>query len=206
MAFTLNDLATSVLRELMKLDATEAASTEDLAAVQSFAPAVAADLVARRIVSALDVEAIAVGIFPDLVKIVAERIAPVFGRLGDTAVISAAEARLVSNDRLDRDASIPLVRKVLQQLEIWGLGQPAIDSQAVSDEIPTILSELAIRDVIYISDPSGVPDQAMPALVRYIAASLGRPIGFDVMLKAEMDLRRMSHQPQRSTTLRVSYF
>lgn len=94
MAKTLSDLKTEVLEELGVLGAGQAAAPEDDNAVDKRVAPVVADLAARGIVYIPDTNDIDDAVFVWLVKVMAENVAPKFGRSTDAAVLQFCERQL----------------------------------------------------------------------------------------------------------------
>lgn len=181
-------------------------STEDSAAITARVAPVIADLAARR-VATITATAITDTQFPDLVTVLAERAAPLFGRATNLKLIAVAETRLREAARLDRTQSTPLVRQVLEQLQVFGAGNSPFDAAAVAARIPDILAELAARNVTYIPDEASVPSEINPHLVRYIAASLASPPLYPIMDLAKREMRFINRQTAAPTEpVQVEYF
>jgi hypothetical protein len=174
---------------LERLEAVGAGSDAiDYAAVNNYVGPVLADLGVRRIASIANEAAITAAQYPHVVTILAAK-ASNFPAL--VVQVAEAEAKLLEADRLNRSVSTPLIRGVLQQLAVWGGGVAAIDVTAVSDSLTGILASLSARNVIYIADVSSVPDAALPALTRLVAAWLApKPMG-EVIMQSERELRTL---------------
>lgn len=186
-------LIKAVLRELGAIDAIATPSAEDSAAVQEHIAPVIAELTARRISPGIISSAIADGIFPDLVVVLAERVAPRFGRAADVKALLAAHGRLRELDRYG-GAVTPLVRDVLDQLEIWSAGQNVVNAATVSARIPNILATLGARGIIYLADEDEVSEAVQPAVSRIVAAHLAPKPLPDVIEAAESELRTIDRK------------
>jgi hypothetical protein len=174
---------------LERLEALGAGSDAiDYAAVNNYVGPVLADLAARRIASIANEAAITAAQYPYVVTILAAKCQP--KAIPAQAIVDAEDA-LANIARLDRAASTPLIRGVLQQLNVWNGSAMAIDATAVSDSLTGILASLSARNVIYIADVGSVPDAALPALTRLVAAWLApKPMG-DTIMQAERELRTL---------------
>jgi hypothetical protein len=160
----------------------------DLTAVTAAIQRALDDLSATRVITLANDAAVLSKHFPHVVTIVAALCEP--KAVPPQAVADAKDA-LATIARLDRTASTPLIRGVLQQLAVWGGGSAAIDATAVADYLTGILASLSSRNVIYIADVSTVPDAALPALTRLVAAWLApKPMG-DTIMQAERELRTL---------------
>jgi hypothetical protein len=188
-AYVTADLIQEALAELEVLDASNTVASEDSFKVNYRLNGIVSDLITRRLVPSINFAAIPDQIFPALVTITAQRCADLYGKALDQRRLDEAENRLREITRLDRTVSTPLIRGVLQQLAVWGGTTGAIDVTAVSDSLPGILASLSTRNVIYIADVSTIPDAALPALTRLVAAWLApKPMG-DTIMQAERELR-----------------
>jgi hypothetical protein len=207
LSYNQTQLISHVLEDLGVIGAGETAATEDSTAVSNRIAAVVADLSTRRIVTIADTNAIAAAVFPGLVRILAEDVAPKFGRATDLKAIAAAEALLGAVARLDRTAGTgSLALAVLEQLQIWGAASAALDVTAVSGRLASILADLAARNIIYIISVDDVPDAALPHVTRYAAASLAPKPLYDVMREAERVLRIQGASLSSGAPLVADYF
>lgn len=199
MAYTQADLVKAVLRDLQVLDATAAPSTEDSAAVTEILTGIVADLIARRIVPSLDTAAIADGRFPHLVRIVAERCGPRFGRPTEPNALAASESLLAEVVRLDRSAGTDLSRAVLDILASLGASSGTVDAAAVALQIPRTLASLALRKIAYYADESSIDDAGYSEIARIVAATLAPgKIPPGTVAEAERNLRALSRTRPRS--------
>ena len=87
-------LILAALIEVGAVASGQPASAEDVAAVDARVDPMLADLAARGIAYVADADAIEDAIFSHLLRILAEHVAPMFGRPTDWAVIEEAERRL----------------------------------------------------------------------------------------------------------------
>lgn len=174
----------------------------DATAITTYVQPTLDDLRVRRIVSIANEAAIPPSALPHLVTLVSARAAP--GAVPPDAVL-IAEDRLREATRLDRTLP-PLTLAVLEQLEITGGGRGTLDGLSVTNRIPGILSELALRRVIYIADADSVEPAHVPALSRYIASSLSNPPRYDMMMIEEGRLRDLAPAPPSLPPIRVAYF
>lgn len=162
MAQTKAALVSAALEDVLKLGAGQTIATEDSTAVGARVAPLIDMLRADRIITISNVEAIPDYAFPDLVRLLAEEIAPSYGRPSDLEATKAAKSRLAELSRRDRSASA-LVLAVLEQLEIMGASSTAVDQTLVSARLPRLLATLDQRGVIYISDVAEVEDGDHPA-------------------------------------------
>ena len=206
MPFTGDNLVEAALRDLMALANIATPAAEDIAVVQALLPGILADLSGRRVIATVDTTTIPDVVFSDLVRIVAERVAPRFGRPTNPDAVTVAEARLATAYRLDRSSASPIALGVLEQLGIWSAGNTAIDVTMVSGRIGATLAELTARNVIYAPDETDVPDEALPDVIRYIAASLCAPPLISMMGGSEARLKRLRTPLVSYEPVRVEYF
>jgi hypothetical protein len=206
MAQTQDDLIAAVLANVQTLDAGQAPEPESVAAVAPRLQAIVDGLIQRRILSTLSLAAIPTSIFPDLVLLVAEHVAPMFGRPLDGNTVLAIEIRLRELSRLDPENNDFFILQVLEQLALYGASANVLDAPAILRRLPGIFSELAARDVMSVLDTADIPDAAMPDLSRYVAASLASPQLIPVMQMAEQRLRRMQAVPRRFEPVQADYF
>ena len=206
MTFTQGGLIEAALRDLMALANVATPAAEDIAVVQTLLPGILADLTARRIVATVNLTAIPDVMFSDLVRVVAERIAPRFGRPTNPDAVAGAESRLATAYRLDRSTASPIALGVLEQLAIWNAGSVAIDLKMVSDRIGPTLAELTARGVIFAQGEDDVPTEAQPDVIRYIAGSLCAPPLIAMMDASEARLKRLRRPLVSYEPARVEYF
>jgi hypothetical protein len=109
-------------------------------------------------------------LFADLVKVVAERVAPFFGRPTDAATLQAAEARLGQSYRLDRTLWTAFERAVLERLDALGADTNAIDGTAVAGLVQEVLDDLAGRRVTTIANEAAISSAQRPHVVTLVAA------------------------------------
>lgn len=202
MAKTQAELVAAVLHDLSQLSSAYATPTaEDTAVVVARLPGVVSELARRRIAGAINTAAIDDALFPDLVRVVAEHVAPMFGRPTNIEALVAAEGRLAQLYRLERTGSTPFVLGILEQLEVMGGSKLALDATAVSDRLPGILGELIGQRIIPGTvTAAAVPTSMAPDLTRYIAASLMAPPLGDVMQEARAGLARLYRFDRTTST------
>jgi hypothetical protein len=205
MAKTQDDLVSAVLSELNRIGAGQTPFAEDIASVVDRLGPIYADLAARRIVGAITPSAVSDAIFPDLVRLVAAHVGPVFGKPTDPTAIVGYETRLRELSRLDTTIN-PLVLAVLEQLEVYQAGANALDAVAVAKRIPQLLATLAMKQIAYFADAESVPDGAVQDVARYMAASLASPPLLQVMKMAEGELRWFGEMGRPSQPTRADYF
>lgn len=189
MAKTLADLVAAAYAEVT-LDGAPA-SAADTATITARVPPIVADLVARRVAAAIDTASIPDALFPALVSVIAAWVGPLFGRPLDPKALEAAENRLAESGRLDRSLSSALVKAILEQLQIWGAGQIAVDASAVAGRLPGELASLTARNVAYVPDEDALSDAMRPAVIRYVAAMLTPRPPEGVAAAAERELRTL---------------
>jgi hypothetical protein len=177
MPLTFEDLTREILAELGALDASNVASNEDAVRVAQRAPTVYLDLVAARVVPLFSLATIPEPYFPGLVRIIAEYLAPSFGRPTQPALVAEAQSRLAAIYRLDRAGGMSsLALAVLERLE-------AIGGNTLAQ------AELATSDVVYFGAEKDISLQATPSVVRYIAAGLSPKPLYDVLAAEKANLR-----------------
>lgn len=188
MPYTQAQLVNAVYAEL-SVDA-EAVPSEDSAAITSRLADVVADLAARRITGTITLSAVADSIFTDLVKVLAERCAPFFGRATNAQALEAAEARLGQSFRLDRTLSTAFVRSVLDRLDALGATTNAMDATAVSGLVQSVLDDLAIRRVAVIANEAAITTAQSRHVVTLVAArAVPRAVDPALVAEAEAKLR-----------------
>jgi hypothetical protein len=168
LSYTQADLIREALATLGALDASNTPAAEDVAKVTPVLGGLVADLVARRVVPAVDLSAIGDAYFPDLVLVLAERLAPQFGRPTNPETLNLAELRLGQSARLA--ATDALTQAVLEQLDVAGAMSNAFDAAAVLRVIQRTLDELTARRVIAIANPAAVTPEQFRLLVTVIAS------------------------------------
>ena len=92
---------------------------------------------------------------------------------------------------------------MLEQLELWQAGSPSLDRTAVTARLPAIFAELAARNIAYVADEAAVPPEMASPLTLYVAARLARKPLFDVMAKAEADLRLIARIGRPAPRLKI---
>src|SRR5215207_1433000 len=102
MSYTQTQLIQAALEELSAVQIGQTAATDDSTLVGLRVTGILADLSARRITSALLTSPFADAVFPDLLRIVVERVAPEYGRPTNELTLTAAEGRLGEAQRLSR--------------------------------------------------------------------------------------------------------
>lgn len=194
MAYVQADLIREVLVELLELEAGESASTEDSTAVTNRLAGIVADLAARRITGTISLSAIAEAIFPDLVKVVAQRCADLFGRPSDEDKVAAAETRLAAQCRRDRGAiTSAITLATLEYLDGIGKARPAVDATLVAARVEPMLDDLEKRQVITIANEAAITSQARPHLAALLAAQcVADAVSPDLVLFHEAQLRSLA--------------
>jgi hypothetical protein len=163
------DLIREALATLGALDASNTPAAEDSAKVTARLADITADLVARRITGAVNLTAIADDVFSDLVVIVAERLAPQFGRPTAEDILKLAEGRLAHSYRLSTVPSA-LVRAVLERLDVLGASSNAYHAAAVDGAIARTLADLTARRIVSIANEAAVTPAMFWHVVTLIAA------------------------------------
>ena len=203
MAYNQTQLITAVLQELMVVGQGETPSTADSAIVESLLPGIKADLATRRVVTISDMNAVADTLYADLIKLVAEHVAPRFGRPTNPKSLEAFEARLRQLTRLDRDAG-DLTVAVLERLQSVGAETAAIDADAVDDAIPQVLADLTAQRIIEIANEAAITDAQFPSLVTLVAARVvPAAIAAELVQAAEGRLADLARRT-RSATLTLT--
>lgn len=167
-----------------------APSTEDAAAISARVTPVVADLIARRVVTAVNTAAIADNQFPDLVRVLSERVAPIFGRPTNVEALAVAEARLRQITRLDRTQGTALVRAVLERLEALGAGSDAIDVTAVAARVQPVLDDIKARRIVNFANEAAVTSAYLNHIVTLVTATSKPGLIPDALVaEAEVSLR-----------------
>jgi hypothetical protein len=209
MAKTQDDLVSAVLSELVRMGAGQMPAPEDVTSVAAELQPIVDELIARRVTSTFTLSAIPTMMFRGLVRLCALYLGPMFGKVMEPAAfdaaIASAEERLRELSRLDRTAPT-IVLAVLEQLEVDGASSDVLDATAISNRLPQILGELARRQVVYIPNVDSVPDEMVPDLARYVAASVATPQLYPVMSMAESRLRRIDASYSKTEPVRAEYF
>jgi hypothetical protein len=164
------------------------ASAEDTAAITTKVAPLVADLTARRIYTLASTASIPDNAYNDLVSLLAEHSASLFGRDPARDKIALYEAHLREIDRYLATPS-ELVRRVLELMEAWGQTRNAMDAATVLGHATNIQLELIARRVI--SSTNIATTKALPELARYIAAALSAPPLADIMTQAAAALREI---------------
>jgi len=208
MAYTQTQVIQAALEQLGACEIGQTAATEYSTLVSGRMNGLLADLYGRRITASLLASPFADNTFPHLVRIVAERNAPDFGRALDPKAVGASETELASVSRLSRSTT-GITRAVLDQLAMWGASSllTTVDATMIDDRIAALLSNLAARSIIYISSADDIPDEAFDPLSRYIAARLApqqAPNG--ALQEAERDLIVLSSSDGAELPAEADYF
>jgi hypothetical protein len=193
MPLTFEDLTREILAELGALDASNVASNEDAVRVAQRAPTVYLDLVAARVVPLFSLATIPEPYFPGLVRIIAEYLAPSFGRPTKPEVVAEAQSRLAAIYRLDRAGGMSsLALAVLERLEAIGGNTLAQDPAAVALAIDRTLIDLKQRRIIDIPHAATVAAQQFDPLVTVVSARINqKAVDPAVALAAEQRLMQI---------------
>jgi hypothetical protein len=168
LAYTQTQLVNAVYAEIAVSQ--DAPSTDDVSTITSRLADIVADLAARRITGAITTSAVADALFADLVKVVAERIAPFYGRPTNPEALQAAEARLGQSYRLDRTLWTPFQRAVLERLDALGADTNAMDGTAVAGIVQQVLDSLAARRIVSIVSEAAITSAQFRHVVTLVAA------------------------------------
>lgn len=166
------DLVTAALQEVGAVSAGEPAAPEDVTAASARVASVIADIEARRVVPTINLADIPNPYFPDLVKVLAEHIAPMFGRALDPQALALAEARLRATYHSDRSAITDLEEAVYDRLTGLGALAAAIDPTALTRLVSNVASDLFNRRVIASASVPALTAAQVPHIVTIVAARI----------------------------------
>jgi hypothetical protein len=168
MSQTTATLISTVLQDLGALAAGATPASEDTAAVTTRLQPLVTGLANDRVIAIADINAIPDGVFPALVRLLAEVMAPTFGRPANEDVVKAARYELLTIDRRSAIVST-LVREVLDRLDAAGKLAPSIDGTTISARIPEVLADLATRGIASFVNEAAISAAARPPIALLLA-------------------------------------